>query len=39
MVTEIKVAFKKNLPDLAWMDNETRAAAIDKVSMFGLSLQ
>lgn len=31
MVNEIKTAFKKNLPYLSWMDDETRKAAIDKV--------
>lgn len=31
MVNEIKDAFKKNLPRLSWMDDETRQAARDKV--------
>ena len=32
MIKEIKTAFKKNLPNLDWMDDATRRAAIDKVS-------
>lgn len=32
MVNEIKTAFKKNLPYLSWMDDETRKAAIDKAN-------
>ena len=31
MVEEIRSAFKNNLPDLDWMDDETRIAAKDKV--------
>ena len=31
MIEEVKTAFKNNLPDLSWMDDQTRAAAIDKV--------
>lgn len=31
MIDEVKMAFKKNLPNLHWMDDETRKAAIDKV--------
>uniref|UniRef100_A0A8W8MSH3 Endothelin-converting enzyme 1 n=2 Tax=Magallana gigas TaxID=29159 RepID=A0A8W8MSH3_MAGGI len=32
MVNEIKDAFKKNLPRLSWMDDETRQAARDKAN-------
>nr|XP_022340096.1 endothelin-converting enzyme homolog isoform X2 [Crassostrea virginica] len=32
MVNEIKDAFKKNLPNLSWMDDETRQAAREKAS-------
>ena len=28
--------FKNNLPDLTWMDDQTRAAAIDKVGVYKL---
>lgn len=31
MIEEVKTAFKNNLPKLTWMDDETRAAAVDKV--------
>lgn len=31
MVNEVKYAFKKNLPNLLWMDDETRQAAKEKV--------
>jgi predicted metalloendopeptidase len=31
MVNEVKYAFKKNLPNLSWMDDETRQAAKEKV--------
>ena len=31
MIDEVKTAFKNDLPSLLWMDDETRAAAIDKV--------
>lgn len=31
MIEEVKTAFKNNLPSLSWMDDETRAAAVDKV--------
>ena len=31
MIGEVKMAFKQNLPHLAWMDDETRKAAVDKV--------
>ena len=34
MVEEVKTAFKNNLPDLSWMDDLTRAAAIDKVGVY-----
>ena len=39
MIEEVKTAFENNLPDLSWMDDQTRAAAIDKVGvnlLFGL---
>lgn len=32
MIEEVKTAFKNNLPSLSWMDDETRAAAIDKAN-------
>lgn len=32
MVEEVRSAFKRNLPDLGWMDDETRNAAKQKVS-------
>ncbi|XP_052820639.1 endothelin-converting enzyme homolog isoform X2 [Mya arenaria] len=32
MIEEVKMAFKNNLPSLEWMDDETRAAAIDKAN-------
>ncbi|XP_062578045.1 endothelin-converting enzyme homolog [Saccostrea cucullata] len=32
MVNEVKDAFKKNLPNLSWMDDETRQAAKDKAN-------
>ncbi|XP_061189533.1 endothelin-converting enzyme homolog isoform X2 [Saccostrea echinata] len=32
MVNEVKDAFKKNLPNLSWMDDETRQAARDKAN-------
>ena len=31
MINEVKEAFKANLPNLNWMDDETRVAAKDKV--------
>ena len=34
MIEEVKTAFKNNLPDLSWMDDQTRAAAIDKVGVY-----
>ena len=37
MIEEVKTAFKNNLPDLSWMDDQTRAAAIDKVGVYYLS--
>jgi len=33
MITSIKKAFIDNLPNLEWMDNKTRTAAIGKVSV------
>ena len=33
MILEIKTAFKANLPNLKWMDAETRLAAIEKVGL------
>ena len=33
MIEEVKTAFKNNLPDLSWIDDQTRAAAIDKVGV------
>lgn len=33
MIQQVKTAFKKNLPKLKWMDDETRKAAVDKVSI------
>ena len=38
MIEEVKNAFKNNLPSLDWMDDETRAAAIDKVRGGGPNL-
>jgi len=35
MIEEVKTAFKNNLPSLKWMDDETRAAAVDKVTTDG----
>ncbi|XP_021346508.1 endothelin-converting enzyme homolog [Mizuhopecten yessoensis] len=35
MIDEVKTAFKNNLPNLGWMDTETRAAAVDKVRLGG----
>ena len=32
MIARVKKAFVENLPNLEWMDNETRAAALGKVS-------
>ena len=32
MIAAIKDAFKANLQDLKWMDPQTKAAALDKVS-------
>ncbi|XP_069117689.1 endothelin-converting enzyme homolog isoform X2 [Argopecten irradians] len=32
MIDEVKAAFKNNLPNLSWMDKETRAAAEDKAN-------
>ena len=34
MIEEVKTVFKNNLPDLSWMDDQTRAAAIDKVGVY-----
>ena len=31
MIVQVKQAFIANLPNLDWMDDETRHAAIDKV--------
>ena len=31
MIKDVKTAFKEILPSLDWMDDETRAAAIEKV--------
>lgn len=31
MIDAIRASFKKGLPDLDWMDDETRRAAEDKV--------
>ena len=31
MIAEVKAAFINNLPNLEWMDEETRQAAIEKV--------
>lgn len=31
MVEKVRSAFKRNLPDLDWMDEETRTAAKQKV--------
>ena len=36
MIQEIKTAFKSNLPNLKWMDAETRLAAVEKVLTFRL---
>ena len=32
MIQEIKDAFKRNLPNLGWMDQQTRQAAMDKAN-------
>ena len=32
MIAAIKDAFKANLQDLKWMDPQTKAAALDKVT-------
>ncbi|XP_041378589.1 endothelin-converting enzyme homolog isoform X2 [Gigantopelta aegis] len=32
MIREVKTAFKKNLPNLKWMDEDTRKAAVDKAN-------
>ena len=32
MIKEIKYAFEANLPDVKWMDADTKAKAIEKVS-------
>lgn len=32
MIDEVKEAFKNNLPNLSWMDDETRKAAIEKAN-------
>lgn len=32
MIAEVKTAFINNLPNLKWMDEFTRKAAIDKVT-------
>ena len=34
MIVEVRDAFKRNLPFLQWMDEETRKAAIEKVYRF-----
>jgi len=34
MIRRVKKAFIDNLPNLEWMDNKTRAAAVGKVSVF-----
>ena len=39
MIEEVKMAFKNNLPHLKWMDDETRAAAVDKVWIFNFLYQ
>lgn len=39
MVNEIKDAFKKNLPRLSWMDDETRQAARDKFVTRSIALE
>ena len=31
MISEVKAAFKRNLPNLDWMDPQTRKSAEDKV--------
>ena len=36
MIEEVKTAFKNYLPDLSWTDDQTRAAAIDKVGVYQL---
>ena len=33
MIDAIRASFKKGLPDLDWMDEKTRLAAEDKVSL------
>jgi len=33
MITRVKKAFIDNLPNLEWMDNATRTAAVGKVSI------
>ena len=33
MITEIKGAFKANLPHVKWMDEETREKALNKVKL------
>jgi predicted metalloendopeptidase len=37
MIKEVKTAFINNLPNLKWMDQQTRMAAIDKVSSYSCS--
>ena len=34
MIADIKQAFKKNLANITWMDEETKQAALDKVNYF-----
>lgn len=34
MISDIKQAFKKNLANITWMDEETKRAAADKVQCF-----
>ena len=38
MISRIKAAFIDNLPNLQWMDDETRAAAVEKVHKFVFTL-
>lgn len=34
MIAEIKDAFKTNLPQVKWMDKETKTKALNKVQLF-----